>query len=603
MNIKFPIAILFIFLYLGLQAQVDKTQALAKQYYQTGDYVKAAKLFEELWKDNSSNMYYYTSLYNSYLRVNEYSSAEQLVKKQIKKNKDNLGYQIDLGYIYSQDNQSKKAKEIYGEVINNLAANQNLIRNTASKFIGVRQMDFAIETYIKGRELLKDKSLFGFELGNVYLQENKAKEAVSTYLLLMDQNPIYKNSVQSVLTNNIDKDNIQEELETQLYALVQKNTAKKEYLELLIWLFTHQADYEQALIQAKALDKRNQEDGGRIMQLAANAITEKQYDAAISAFEYVESKDEGNRFYQAAKSGQIDARKLKVTQTVDYSSEDITTLKLDYQNFLESYGKTLSTVNSMQELAMLEAYYIHDMPAAIDLLEEILAIPSLPKKTKNEVKLDLGDFYVLDGDVWEATLLYAQVDKDEKDSPIGEDARFRNAKLSYYKGEFEWAQAQLGILKGATTELIANNALELSIFILDNLGLDTTTATMQMFADADLLHRQNKDQAALEKLDELMLKYPGHTLTDDVYFKQAKIHLESRNYDKATNLLELLLQDYSEDLLADNALYVLGDIHQNYIGQPEKAMEYYKRIITDYTDSVLMVEARKRFRFLRGDDV
>lgn len=603
MKLKLSIFTVFFCLILGIQAQVDKTQALAKQYYQTGDYTKAAQLFEELWKDNNQNLYYYTSLYNSYMRLNEYANAEQLVKKQIKKNKEDLNYKIDLGYIYSQNNESGKAEEVYDEVIASLPANQNIIRNTASKFIGVRQLDYAIASYLKGRELLKDNSLFGFELGNVYLQENKAKEAVSVYLQLMDENPVYKNSIQSVLANNIDKDNIQEELEVQLYDLVQKNSSRNEYIELLIWLFTHQADYEQALIQAKALDKRNQEDGGRIMKLASNAINEQQYDAAIDAFTYIQSKGEANRYFQAARSGQIDARKLKITNTLNYTQEDISTLKNEYERFIEEYGRNIGTVNSMQEIAKLEAYYIHDMTAAITWLEEVLAIPNLPKSTKNKVKLDLGDFYLLDGDVWEATLYYAQVDKDEKDSPIGEDARFRNAQLSYYKGEFEWAQAQLSILKGATTELIANNALALSVFILDNLGLDTSTTTMEMFANADLLHKQNKDEAALEKLDEILVKFPNHALTDDVYFKQAKIYLEAQAFDKAAGLLNRLLQDYSEDILADNALFLLGDIYQNYLGQEEKAMEYYKQIITDYSDSVLMVEARKRFRFLRGDDV
>tara|TARA_B110000459_G_scaffold172899_1_gene194685 strand:+ start:10271 stop:12082 length:1812 start_codon:yes stop_codon:yes gene_type:complete len=603
MKLKLFIFSAFTFLLIGAHAQFDKTLALAKQYYQTGDYEKSAKLFEELWKDNNQNLYYYTSLYNSYIRLNDYAHAEQLVKKQVKRNKDDLSYKIDLGYIYSQNNESAKAEDIYKDVISLLPDNQTFIRSTAAKFIGVRQLDYAIECYLKGRELLKDKSLFGFELGNVYLQGNKIKEAVGAYLHLMNENTIYKNSVQSILTNNIEKEGLQDELEEQLYSLVQKNSAKTEYLELLIWLFTHQADYEQALIQAKALDKRNQEDGGRIIQLANDAIIEQQYDAAIEAFIYVQSKGKVGRFFQLAKSGEIESRKLKITNTLDYSNEDIATLQQEYETFLSNYGKNVSTVNSMQELAKLQAYYVHDIAAAIQLMEELLAIPNLPKKTKNLVKLDLGDFYVLFGDVWEATLLYAQVDKDEKDSPIGEDARFRNSKLSYFKGEFEWAQAQLGILKGATTELIANNALKLSIFILDNLGLDTTTATMQMYADADLLHIQNKDQEALSLLGDILIKYPGHALTDDIYYKQAQILLESQKFEKANTLLKLLFQDFSEDILADNALFLLGEVYQKYLDQPDKAMEYYKIIITDYTNSVLMVEARKRFRFLRGDDV
>ena len=336
--------------------------------------------------------------------------------------------------------------------------------------------------------------------------------------------------------------------------------------------------------------------------MAANAVEQKQFDAAIDAYEYIQTKGDENRFYQLAQSGAIDARKQKITQNLNYTTNDLLTLKKDYTIFINQYGKTAETVRSIEALAALEAYYLHDIDTAIQLMEEAIALPGLKSKVKNELKLVLGDYYVLYGDVWEATLLYAQVDKAERDSPLGEDARYRNAKLSYYKGEFEWAQAQLSILKGATTELIANNALELSVFILDNLGLDSTTNTMQLFASADLLHIQNKDEQALTKLDELLTAYPGHALTDDIYLKQANILIENKQFEEAIDKLKLITEFYGEDILADNALFLLGDIYQNYLKLPEQAMAYYKLIITDYSDSVLLVEARKRFRFLRGDD-
>jgi tetratricopeptide (TPR) repeat protein len=597
------LSIIACFLFLNVFAQTDKQQALAKQYFQTGDYEKAALLFEDLWKNESSNLYYYNSLFTCYIRLNQYEAAEKTVKKQQKKYKDDLSYPIDLGYIYSQNNQADAANATFKEVVNLLPADVNVIRNIAAKFLSIRQDDYAILSYLKGRELLKDKSMFSFELGNVYLQSNKAKEAVAIYLQIIGENPNLKNTVQNILTNNLQKDNIQEELESQLYTLLQKNIALNEYAEMLIWLFTHQNDYGQALIQAKALDKKNQEDGARVISLANNALQEKQYQAAIDGYNYVLTKGDKTKYYLSAKSQLMEAQKLLITTTPNYTQEDILTLKTNYTSFLNQYGKTMNQAATIRALADLEAYYLMNIPAAIQLLSDLIALPNLPKKTKNEAKLDLGDYYVLSGDVWEATLIYAQVDKDEKDSPLGEDARYRNARLSYYKGEFEWAQAQLSVLKGATTELIANNALELSIFILDNIGLDTVTTTMEFFADAELLHRQNKDNEALSYLDKILKEFPGHALTDDVLFKKANIYFENRKYTNAASLLEQILQNHREDILADNACFMLGDIYQNYLNNPEKAMEYYKTILTDFSDSVLMVEARKRFRFLRGDDV
>ncbi len=599
----FLFSILFICLISFSQAQMDKTQALARQYYQTGDYEKAVELFEELFKNESNNSYFYSSLFNTYLKLNDFDAAEKMVKKQIKKNKDDLNYQIDLGYIYSQNNQAKEAEVEFNSVIDNMSANLGEVRNVANKFIGLRQNDFAIKAYLKGRELFKDKTQFSYELGSLYLRENKAKEAVETYLSLLYQNEQYKNSIQSVLSNNLSNDNVQEELESQLYTIIQKNPGKTEFSELLIWLFTHQNDYEQALIQAKAIDKRKGEDGFRILDLANNALQQEQYDAAIDAYKYIQTKGASNRNFQIAKSSQIKATNLKITTTSNYTNEELVLLQTDYKNYLAHYGKNISNINSIRELAKLEAYYLDNLDEAISLLEEVIAIPNISKKVKNEVKLDLGDFYMLADDVWEATLYYAQVDKDEKDSPLGEDARYRNARLSYYKGEFEWAQAQLSILKGATTELIANNALELAIFIQDNLGLDTTSATMQLFADADLLHQQNKDTEAVEKLNELSAQFPGHALADDVLMMKAEIAIENRSFEEAAIFLNAILMSHSEDILADNATFMLGNLYENELNNKEKAMEYYKKIITDYTDSVLLVEARKRFRSLRGDGV
>jgi len=585
------------------EAQIDKNQALAKQYYQTGDYEKAADLFEDLFKQESNNSYYYSSLLNCYIKLTDFTSAEKLVKKQIKKHKDNLLYSIDLGNVYSQNNDAKAAENTFNDVINQLTPNMGEIRNVANKFIGLRQNEYAIEAYLKGRSLFKDPSLFGFELGSVYLRENDAKEAVATYLNLIKQNEQYKKTVQSILSNYLSDEDIQEELETQLYTQIQKNASKIEFSEMLIWLYTHQGDYEQALIQAKAIDKRRDENGSRIIKLANNALQQKQYDAAISAYQYVQSKGSSLENYQLAKSLEIKATNLKITNTSSFTKEELSMLEDKYISYLNTYGKTAENISSMRELADLKAYFLHNLDTAILILEELIQMPNLSKKVKNEVKLDLGDYYVLAGDVWEATLYYAQVDKDEKDSPLGEDARFRNARLSYYKGEFEWAQAQLNILKGATTELIANDALELSIFIQDNLGLDTTTTTLQMYADADLLHWQNKDAEALKKIDDLMSKFPGHSLTDDVLMLKAEIAIENKDYEEAITLLNNVLTNHGEDILADNATFMLGDIYQNYLNNNDKAMEFYKKIITDYSDSVLLVEARKRFRFLRGDDV
>ena len=64
---------------------------------------------------------------------------------------------------------------------------------------------------------------------------------------------------------------------------------------------------------------------------------------------------------------------------------------------------------------------------------------------------------------------------------------------------------------------------------------------------------------------------------------------------------EQIIDNYGEDILADNALFYLGELYQNYLKDDEKAKAFYEKIILEYKDSTFAIEARKRYRKLRGD--
>src|SRR5207237_519209 len=130
--------------------------------------------------------------------------------------------------------------------------------------------------------------------------------------------------------------------------------------------------------------------------------------------------------------------------------------------------------------------YLNKTNEANDLLEETIALPQLSLQLQAECKLELGDILLMTGDIWEASLRYSQVEKSFKHDEIGNEAKFRNAKISYYTGDFKWAQAQLDVLKGATAKLIANDAMDLGLLISDALAIDTNEAPLCIFARADL---------------------------------------------------------------------------------------------------------------------
>ncbi len=590
-------------LFVMVDAQPGRDETLANSYLQEGEFDKAAELYQQLWEKSGYDLKFYAPLYKSLIALKKYDDLEKVVKREIKKYNDAPQYTIDLGHLYTQIPDPAKAKEQYDKALKDVKPNEIAIRNLANAFEAYRLYDYVVATYEKGGKIIKNEAYFSMELANAYMNKGDAANAVKYFLINLEVSPQNEQLIKNTVQSNGSEAKLLEQLESQLYGKVQKNSTNEEYIDLLTWVYIQNKDFEGALAQMKALDKRKNENGTRVLNIARMAQTEGDYDNAINGFEYVVNKGKDNATYFEARTELLNCRKEKISKTLNYTQQDLLGLKNDYLTFINDNDRNFRTAQSMKDLADLEGFYLHDIQGGIDLCNEIIKMPNVTSKLKNQTKLSLGDFYLIAGDVWESTLLYSQVDKDEKDSPLGEEARFRNAKLSYYKGDFEWAQTQLEVLKSSTSELISNDAINLSVFIIDNLGLDTVATPMQMFARAELLVFQNKDSDGVATLDSISKLFPGHALTDDIEYAKAELFVKHKEFDKAIPLLEDILKTYKTDLKGDDATFLLAEINEQQLHNKEKAMELYKSVITDYSSSLLVIEARKRFRLLRGDKV
>jgi len=582
-------------------AQKGRDETLAASYYSNGEYDKAAELYQSLWEKNNYAPQFYAPLFSTYLTLKKFDDAEKLVKKQIKKYDQVVQYQIDLGYLYHSKGDLSKSKEVYDKVIKNIHVSESDIRQIAIAFKTYKESDFEIATYEKGEKIFKGNLDFSYELGAAYFNKGEIATSAKYYIDNIEKTPSNSQQVKNLLQTTKDADKLLSEMETQLYGRIQKKPDNDDYIDFLTWIYIQNKDFEGAIVQMKALDKRKGEDGYRVLTIARMAQTEGFYDEAINGFDYVVKRVPKSSLYFQAKTDLLNCRKEKIAKTINYTQEDLLGLKSDYVSFIDENGKTPRTAQSMKELADLEGFYLHDIPAAISDCEAVISMPGIPPQLKDQTKLSLGDFYLISGDVWESTLLYSQVDKDEKDGPLGEEARFRNAKLSYYKGDFDWAQEQLKVLRASTSELTSNDAINLSAFIIDNLGMDTDTKAMSMYANAELLLFQNKDADAEKTLDSILVRYPGHALYDDIEYTKAEIYIRKREFQKAVPLLEDIIKNFGKDIKADDATFLLAEISEKELHNIERAKELYKSIITDYNNSLLVIEARKRYRALRGD--
>ncbi len=584
------------------QQKQESDEQLASQYYRNGDYEKAVVLYEKLFNEKENRIYYHYYLY-CLTKLAEYKKAEKLVKKQMKKFPGSQKYAIDLGYVYSQEGNGAKAKKQYDDIIRKLPANASSIRDVANTFLMRGETEYAIITYKKGQQIIGNYS-FSLELGNIYRQTGNYKAMIEEYLDYIDYNRSNVNIVEYRMQDVLDKDKEGKTAEIFRVALlkrIQKQPEKIYFSEMLYWLAVQEKNFSLALSQAKAIDKRTGSDGNIVLELAKLCLSNEEYDVAIDAYKYVLKKGKNNIFYLNARIGLLNARYQKITSSFDYTKKDLDELEKEYTSVLDDYGRNATTIKVMEYLGHLQAFYLDQTDEAIDILNYAIEISNANSLDIAQCKLELADILLFVGNVWDAKLLYSQVEKEFKNEPIGHLAKFKNAKLSFYIGQFDWAKAQLDVLKAATSKFIANDALQLSVLISDNIDMDSSTVALSMYARADLLLFRNHDKQALEVLDSIFELGSNHPIFDEVLYKKAEIMLKEGNFDKAAGYLNEIVTNYPSDITADDALFLLGEIYEKHLNDKDKAMEYYQKLLTDYPSSVYTARARKHFRYLRGD--
>lgn len=582
-------------------SQRNTDERLAIQYFNNKEYDKAVIYYEKLY-NKSSLPQYYAKLLDCYIILEEFKNAEKLAKRQFKRNSYQLEYLVDLGYVYKKADQSGKSKNSFDDALKLLSANNDQIISLANGYLKYKESDYAIATYEKGRKLLKGTYPFNFELAQVYQQLGKTELMLQEYLNLLAYNGSYIQSVQNALQTALNPDDKGEKkalLKTLLIKRIQKDAGNKIFPEMLIWVYVQEKNFAGAFLQAKAMDKRYKESGKRINALAALSSENKDYETAIKCYEYLIEKGPDSYYYITSKMEMVNVYNEKIVGSGKYTKEDLLNLEKTYLSTIKELGRTASTSSMLRGLAHLQAFYLHNTDSAISLLNEILSIPRLKPHAAAKTKIELADVYLFTNEIWEASLLYSQVEKDFKHDVLGEEAKFKNARISFYTGDFGWAKTQLNVLKASTSKLIANDAMQLSILITDNIGIDTTEAPLLMFARADLLAYQNRNDEAMAMLDTLKQEYPAHTIMDDILFKRYQINYKQQKFEAAANNLQDIITSYADDILADDAIYKLAVLNDYQFNNKEKAAELYKKLMFDYQSSIYVVDSRKRYRELR----
>lgn len=594
--------IFIIFFCLAGNAQ-DRLFDLAQQYVDNGEFEKAIVVYDQLAQEKTYQEKIFSGYYPLLLKYDRYKDAEKYLNLLIKNTSEPIPYQIDLILLHEKTLGPEKTEKEWNRFYQSLIKNQNQTLKASTYLLNKQQPNKAEQILLLSRKQHKQDNLYAADLGKIYMNSSEYQNGIDEYLLAMESEPEKQEDYRNLLQNELSSPEQMDLLETTLIDKVQRNPNKELYADLLIWLYVQEKAFDKAFIQVKAIEKRNSYlRGNRLMELGGLAFENSDFEAALQIFQYVEIQYPGTPNYYIAKRYIIQSREEQIKQTYPIDKVKIQDLISDYKKLTLATSANNSNINESKiNMAQLYAFYLDQVDTSIILLQDVITTSSNDMRLKNKAKIYLGDVYLLKGEPWESTLIYSQVELEMKEDILGHEAKLRNAKLYYYNGEFELAQEQLDVLKMATSREISNDAIQMSLLILDNTGLDSTIDAMKEYADIDLLIFRHHYSESLSLCDTLLKHFPGHSLTDEVYWLKYVVLRMIGNSQDALRELDKISSQYAEDIWGDDAMFYAGDLNERELKNSAKAMESYEKVLTNYSGSTYTVEARKRYRKLRGD--
>lgn len=573
-----------------------QSEALAEDYFNRGEYEKALLTYEKLNESERGSTKYLFKIVETLQQLERYEDAKNRLNEILSRYYSPT-YAIEMGYNYQLMDSLQLANNYYESAIKYIEENPNFTYTVGRSFEEHTLTKQAIQVYKRGMELQPEKN-YNIQLARLYGDIGDVESMFSSYLDYIEVNPSFIYNAKRAFGDFLSEDSASQNNQTLRKLLLKKLQTSPDFYwyELLSWQYVQEKEFGKSFLQEKALFMRFSESLDRLTQLAMMALDDKAHSVSNDIFNYVLEQTQDIETKLFAQQYLLDIA-LETSTKKDYNN-----LQKKYLEIFEIYGKNAQTLALQLSYARFLAFNLQQPQEASAFLKDTIKLRLAPFQ-EGAVKMLMADILVIQEKFNEALIYYTQIQNNLKNSSLAQEARFKVAKTSYYKGDFEWAESQLKILKAATSQLIANDALELKLLISDNKYEDSTLTALKLYSKADLLAFKNNNPEAISLLNKILEKHRGESIIDETLYKQAQLFEKENQYEKAIANYQEILKDYRDDILADDSHFRLAEIYNYILNNPELAKEHYEAIIFNHQDSIYFVEARKKFRQLRGDAI
>ena len=571
----------------------SQSEQLAQNYYDRGEFEKAQIAFEELLQQQPNNYNYFQKSIDIYQQLEQFDKAQFAIQKQYDKYKQS-GLLVELGYNYQLQKQDEKAKKLYEEAISKIEISANEVYQVAYVFDRKTLTNYALKAYQLA--VKKDPNLhFNYQMALLYGQNGDTENMIEMFLTEAQLSPQSSVLIQNQLSRFLNEDNsgnFNSAVKKALLIRIQK-TQDLFWNQFLSWLYVQNKEYAKAFIQEKAIYKRDSDSFSNIVNLAQLAMEDGETESATEILNFVLENTQDLDLQIQAHSFLIN-QKIKTAKPADYAA-----INIELDTLLKKFGINPFTLDLIQLKAHFTAFNLKKPEEAIALIKKTIDL-SLKPNQENDIKMELADIFLFQEKFNQALLYYSQIESNSNNNPTGQEASLKIAKTSYYKEDFTWAEQQVKILKSASTQLIANDALELFLLLNDAKAQDSTQTALKKFAKADFLLFQDKKEDALQKFQLILSENKEDAIVPAVLLKIGTIQVKNQNYTEALTSFQEIINQHKESIYVDEALFFAGETYEK-LDLIDKAKSAYEALILQHSDSIYFVDAQKKYRKLRGD--
>jgi len=587
-----------IFIYIVLlwsTLAISQNEQLAQYYYDKGDFEKAKIAYEQLLNSSPSNTQYFLRTVESYQQMQQFDVAQKLILERYNRYKQGV-FLVELGYNYQLQKNDSKAKGYYDQAIEKIKTNPNDVYGVGSSFEKKVLLEYALKAYETAMQVQPNYN-FNFQIGMLYGQLGKTDQMIDLLLTESYKNPQNSNLIQTQLSRFMQGETDNTAFKDAMRKALILRTQKDQdvfWNHYLSWFYVQQKEFGKAFIQEKAIYKREPESLMSIVNLSQFAMNEDDDETATEILNFIlqNTKDVDLLVQTNAYLMEI---KIKNAQEKDYPL-----INTELQQLLATYDITPFTLSLQIIQAHFLAFNLKKPEEGKTILKRALEL-NLNDYQRADAKMELADILLLEEKFNQALIYYSQIQLDLKNDIMSHEASLKAAKTSYFKTDFEWALKQFKELKSASTQLIANDALEYFLLINDNTVADSTQTALKQFAKGDFLIYQNKKQEAITQFQNILKSFKGQEIEAVTMLRLGRIYESLKDYNSALSQYQQIIDNHSDGIYVDEALFFSAEIYNDELKDIEKAKPLYEKVIFNHQDSIYFVDARKKYRELRGD--